>query len=51
MNLFHEASNSKFVIRKCTIVNDQLNTNYDAASKIIYSTKVLKSNLWNNNDA
>ena len=37
--------------RKCNIVNDQSNANYDVGNEIIYSTEVLKSNLCNYNDA
>ena len=37
--------------RKWNIVNDQLNTNYDARKRIIYNTEVLKSNLYNFNNA
>ena len=47
----NEVSDSKFVTRKWSIVNDQWNTNYDAGKEIIYNTEVLNSNLSNNNDA
>ena len=40
--LLSEASDSKFVTRKWTIVDDQSNTNYDAGNEIIYNTEVLK---------
>ena len=34
--LLTEASNSKFIIRKGNVVNDQSNVNYSAGNKIIY---------------
>ena len=37
--------------RKCYIVNDQSNANYDAENEIIYNIDVLKSNLCHFNDA
>ena len=43
--LLNEASDSKFVTRKLSNVNDQSNANYDAENKIIYNTEELKSNL------
>ena len=49
--LLNEANDSKFVIRKWNIVNDQSNANYDAGNEIIYNTEVLKSNLCDYNDA
>ena len=50
MNLFNEASNSKFVARKWDIVNDQLNANYNVGNEIVYNTEVLKCNLSIYND-
>ena len=50
MNLLNEASDSKFLTRKWNIANDQSNANYDVGNKIIYSTEVSKSNLYNYND-
>ena len=47
----NQPKDSKFVTRKCNIVNDQSNANYDVRNEIIYSTEVLKSNLCNYNDA
>ena len=41
MNLLNEASDSKFVTRHWNIVNDQLNANYSAGKKIIYSTEYI----------
>ena len=35
LNLFNEASDSKFVTRKWNIVNHLSNGNYDAGNKII----------------
>ena len=46
LNLLDEASDSKFVIRNWYIVSDQSNTNYSVRNKIIYSTEVLKYNLY-----
>ena len=37
--------------RKWNIVNDQSNVNYDLGNEMIYNTEVLKSNLWDYNDA
>ena len=31
--------------RKCTIINDQSNANYDVRNEIIYNIEVLKSNV------
>ena len=45
LNLLNESRDSKFVITKWNIVNDQSNTSYGAGNEIIYSTGVLKSNL------
>ena len=39
------------MIRKWNIVNDQPNTNYDVGNKSIYNTEVLKTNLFDYNDA
>ena len=47
----NEASDSKFVTRKWSIVNDQSKANYDVRNEIIYNTQVLKSNLCHYNDA
>ena len=41
LNLLNEASDSKFVIRKWNIVNDQSNTNYDVGDEINYNAEVL----------
>ena len=51
LNSLNEASNSKFVTRKWSIVNNQSNTNYDVGNEIIYNTKVSKSNLCDYNDS
>ena len=51
LNLLNEASNSKFVTRKWSIVNDQSNANYDVGNEVIYNTKVSKSNLCDYNDS
>ena len=50
-NLLNKSSDSKFVTRNKNIVNDQINTNYNAENVIIYNTEVLKSNLCNYKDA
>ena len=51
LNYFNESNDSKFLIIKWNIVNDQSNATYDIGSEIIYDTKVLKSNLCDYNDA
>ena len=51
LNLLNEANDSKFVSRKWNIVNYQSNTNYDVGNELIYNTEVLKSNLFDYNDA
>ena len=47
----NEANSSKFVTKKWNIVNYQSNESYDVEKKIIYDTVVLKSNLYEFNDA
>ena len=37
--------------RKWNIVNDQSNANYDVGNEIVLNTEVLKSNLYDYNDA
>ena len=51
LNLLNGASDSKFVRRKWSIVNDQSNANYDVRNEIIYKTELLKSNPCDYNDA
>ena len=51
LNLMNEAYDSKFVTRKWNIVNDKSKSNYDATNKIAYNTEVLKSNLFDYNNA
>ena len=51
LNSLNEPNDSKFVTRQWNIVNDQSNANHDVGNGIIYSTKVLKSNLCDYNDA
>ena len=45
LNLLNEAIDSKFATRKWKFFNDNSRRNYDAESKIIYNTEILKSNL------
>ena len=45
LNLLNESNYSKFVTRKCNIVNDNSNANYGVGKEINYNTEVLKSNL------
>ena len=40
LNSLNEASDSKFVTRKWSIVNDQSNANYNVANEIIFNTEV-----------
>ena len=51
LSLLNEASDSKFVTTKWNIVNDQSDVNYGVGNEILYSTKVLKSNLCDYNNA
>ena len=51
LHLLNEATNSKFVTKKWSIVNDQPNANYHVGKEITYNTEVLKSNLGFCNDA
>ena len=51
LNLLNDANDSKFVMRKWNIVNDNSKANYDAGNEITYNTGVLKSNLCDYNDA
>ena len=37
--------------RKWNIINDQSDANYDVGNEIIYNAEVLKSNLFEYNDA
>ena len=47
----NEANNYKFKTRIWNVVNDQSNENYNVGNEIIYNTEVLKSNLFDCNDA
>ena len=51
LNLLNEANDSKFVIRKWNIVNDNSKANYVVGYEITYNTEVLKSDLCDYNDA
>ena len=51
LNLLNEANYYKFLTRKWNIVNDNSKSNYAAANKITYNTKISKSNLCDLNDA
>ena len=51
LNLLNEADDSKFVTRNWNIVNDHSNIIYDAGNKIIYNRELLKSNLYDYNNA
>ena len=51
LNLLNEANYYKFLTRKWNIVNDNSKSNYAAANKIKYNTKISKSNLCDLNDA
>ena len=51
LNLLNDANDSKFVMRKWNIVNDNSKASYDAGNEIIYNTEALKSNLCDYNDA
>ena len=47
----NKSSDSKFVIRKYNIVNDQSNSSCSVGNEVIYSTEVLKPNVCDYNDA
>ena len=51
LNLFNEANNFKFVTRKWNMVNNNWKASYNAANEITYNTEILKSNLFDYNDA
>ena len=51
LNLLNEANDSKFVIRKWNIVNDNSKPNYDTINEITHNTEILKSNLCHYNNA
>ena len=51
LNLLNDANDSKFVTRKWKIVHDNSKTHYDAADEITWKTEVLKSSLYDCNDA
>ena len=51
LNLLNKANNSKFLIRKWNIINDNSKLDYDATSEITSNTEVLKSNICDYNDA
>ena len=45
LDLLNEASDSKFVIRKFYIVNDNAEANFDAVNETTFNTEVFKSDL------
>ena len=51
LNLLAEASDSRLVTKKGNIPNDQPNRNYGVGNEPIYKTEVLKSNLFDYNNA
>ena len=51
VNLLSKENDSKFVIRKWNIFNDNSKENHDVGYKIIYNTEALKSNLRDCNNA
>ena len=51
LNELNEASSSKFVTRKWSIVSDNSKSNYDAGNEITYDADIWKSNLCDYNDA
>ena len=51
LNLLNDANDSKFVTGKWNTVNDNSKANYDGGNEIPHNTEVLKSNLWDYNDA
>ena len=51
LNFLNDTNDSKFVMRKWNIVNDNSKANYDARNEITYNTEFLKSNLCDYNNA
>ena len=51
LNLLNEANASKFVTRKWNVINDNSKVNYGGGNEITYHTEVLKSSLYDHNDA
>ena len=51
LNLLNEANDSKFVKRKWNIFNNNSKSNHDATNEITYKTEILKSNLFDYNEA
>ena len=51
LDLLKEASDPRFLTRKCNIVNDQLNESYEIGNGIIYNREVLIYNLCDCSDA
>ena len=51
LNLLNEPSHSKFVTRKWNSVNDEPNKNHVVGTEIIRNIEVLKSNLFDYNNA
>ena len=45
LNLLNETNDSKFVIRKWNIVNDNSYANYEERNEITYNKEVLKYDL------
>ena len=44
LNLLNKANDSKFVIKKWNLVNENSKANYGVAGEIIYNTEISKSN-------
>ena len=51
LNLLNDANDSKFVTTKWNIVNDNSNSKYAAANEITSDAEILKSYLYDYNDA
>ena len=51
LNLLNEANASKFVTRKWNVIDDNSKVNYGGGNEITYHTEVLKSSLYDYNDA
>ena len=51
LDLLNVASDSKFVRKKWSVVNDNSKANFNEENKITYNLEVLKSNLCDYNDA
>ena len=50
LNLLNESNDSKLVIRKWSIANDQSDASYNVGNETIYNIETSKYNLFDYND-